>query len=456
MCGIFGAFNCPKAAEVTYVGLHEMQSRAKEYAGITTCDGRSLYREAGPGIVQTVFSQERLSRLFGRTAIGHIRYATVDDDPTKDNAQPLLDPEKKVAICHNGNLTNTKDLRCQLCEKTCQPKTPIDTELILLRFCESSQVDLFKRTFEALRGVCGTYSLLILFGNAMIAARDPYGNRPLWLGSKDGGWFVSSETVSFQNLGIKTEREIEPGEILVIDKSGPQSMYFDEDQLSENPIPHELAKCIFELLYYASPASQIFGLSVVEFRLRAGQLLHDCHPAPGQIVLGIPDSANFHAFGYALYDSELRYVPGIMRSHYIGRTFVEGLQKIRIDKVSLKFTPLAALLAGQIVVLIDDSIVRLTTMPRVAELLRMVGVKEIHVRIATPKIKFPCRYGIDTPTRKELVASDHTAEEIRNMAGVDSLSFLEVEQLRTLVPDPQDYCFACMTGDYPIPIPDYS
>jgi amidophosphoribosyltransferase len=465
VCGIFGAYNCPKAAEMTYVGLHEMQSRAKEYAGIASWDKNRLYREAGTGIVQTVFTETVLGRLFGRNAIGHIRYATVSDDPSKDNAQPLVDEKLGVAISHNGNLTNTNALRsglcqnnlaCSSCQHECPLKTGIDTELILRRFCSSSKENLFERMFEALSGVKGSYSLLLICRDAMIVVRDLFGNRPLWLGSNDGSWFVSSETVSFQNLGIKTEREIAPGEILLMTSSGIESRYFDETRLSETPIPHVLAKCIFELLYYASPASTIFGQDVTEFRLLAGKKLHECCQATGDLVVDVPDSAKFHAIGWSLSDQATPYRPAIIRSHYIGRTFVEGLQELRMDKVALKFTPIRQFVEGKRIILIDDSIVRLTTLPRVVQLLRMVGAKEVHARIPTPRIKFPCHYGIDTPTRKELIASDHTVEEIRVMTGLDSLQFLTVPQLQSLLPDPENYCFACMTGQYPIPIDDFA
>lgn len=272
----------------------------------------------------------------------------------------------------------------------------------------------------------------------------------------DGGWFVSSETVSFQNLGIKIEREIEPGEILLITKSGLKSRYFNEEKLFDQPMPHKLAKCIFELLYYASPASIIFGQSVVEFRLNAGRKLCECCPATGDLILDVPDSAKFHALGWDIADPNARYVSGLLRSHYIGRTFVEGLQKLRIDKVALKFTPIRFFVEGKRIILVDDSIVRLTTLPRVVELLRMVDAAEIHGRIPTPRIKFPCHYGINTPTRRELIASDHTVEEIRRATGLDSLQFLTIPQLQELVPDPENYCFACMTGDYPIPIDDFA
>ncbi len=447
MCGVFGAFDCPKAAEMTYLGLHALQHRAQEFAGIVTSDGHNLFRHTGPGIVQDVFDERTLDRLHGRHAVGHIRYSTTHDNPKQDNTQPLMMDE--VAVAHNGNLINARALRRRLAKQG-RLKTSIDTEVILRLFVRSKQPDVAKRVFEAVKDCRGSYSLIILYNDTLIAVRDPWGNRPLVLGKRNNSWFVSSETVAFDNLGIETVREVEPGEILIITKRGLTSYYHDEKSLSKKPIPHPSALCIFCLLYFAHPSSTVFGTSVAEFRIRAGQTLCRLCPSPGTKVAGVPDSASFHADGYAEADPKAKRVVALLRSHYIGRTFIEGLQRLRVLKVTKKFSAVRQLIHGLILTLVDDSIVRLTTLPGVVKLLRRAGVAEIHGRISTPLIKYPCRYGIDTPTSGELIAARCSVQEICTRAGLDSLEFMPLEGLQSLVPNPEDYCLACMTGKYPI------
>ncbi len=452
MCGIFGVFNCPKAAEVTYLGLHAIQHRAQEYAGIITSDGTNTYQGRGKGIVQDVFTQEDLNQLHGRYALGHTRYSTTEDNPTLINIQPLTGvfAEGEVSLVHNGNLINYDSLREKL-KNTGPFKTSIDTELILRLFCQSNQTDVVRRVFEAVIQIQGSYSLAFLYKDTMIIVRDPWGIRPLSLGQRDGSWFVSSETVAFNNLGIEFIREIAPGEILLIDKNGLRSYYFDEKSLSDKPIAHPKAYCIFELLYFAHPGSFLFNRWVVDFRICAGKKLRQTCPSTGKNVVPVPDSANFHAEGYANGDKEAKLVAGILRSHYIGRTFIEPQQDLRTLKVGRKFTAIQPLLEGKSITLVDDSIVRLTTLPDVIKLIRGAGAKEVHLRIATPPITHPCFYGIDTPTRQELAAANLTLEEIKERSGANSLEFMPMAALRQLVSNPQDYCFACMTGNYPIP-----
>ncbi len=298
MCGVFGAFDCPKAAEQTVLGLHTEQHRAKEYVGIVTSDGANLFRETGPGITQEVFRDEKtLDQLHGRSSIGHIRYSTVEDDQRLDNTQPIIGSfgSQEVAIAHNGQINNCAELR----EGLGPFKTSMDTEVILKLFCASSAEDVFERVFDAVRFLKGTYCLIFLYNDVMIAVRDPWGNRPLSLGSREDSWFVSSETIVFDVLGIETVRDIEPGEILVITKDDISSRYFDEERLSKEPIPHARAMCIFEELYYAHPGSVMFGEPVVDFRLRAGRKLCQLCPSPGRTVVGVPDSALFHGDGFA-------------------------------------------------------------------------------------------------------------------------------------------------------------
>lgn len=452
MCGIFGAWRCPKAAEMIYYGLHSVQHRATEFAGIVTSDGTNLFRQVGKGIVQDVFpNQNSLDMLHGWTGIGHIRYSTVTDDPKLDNTQPVVGVfgNREVALAHNGNLLNHQKLRDELAVHG-PFKTSMDTEVILRLFCTASEPDIAKRVWAALRSVRGTYSLLFLFDDVLVAVRDPWGNRPLMLGRRGDSHFVASETVAFDNLDIAFEREIAPGEILVISKGGLQSWYFNEHEFGREPLPHPRAQCIFELLYYGHPAGTMFGQSVVDFQIRAGETLCRLCPSQSPTVVPIPDSGLFHAEGYARILPGGKLVRAILRHHYIGRTFIEPLQNLRLLKVVKKFTAVAKLLFNELVTLIDDSIVRLTTLPDIVRIVRRAGARKVEARISTPPIRFPCFYGIDTPDQKELKAAQATVEEIRVEAGLDSLAFMPMEGLRSLVPNPNDFCYACMTGEYPI------
>ena len=456
MCGIAGCINTKKAAELCFAELHAIQHRAQDYAGIVTSDGNNLYIQKGAGIVQDVFTQEDLDLLRGKAAVGHIRYPTVSDEvendaenSKKEKIQPLIGAfgNREVALVHNGNLINYDELLSRI--KRQRLKSAIDSELILRLFCESEATDDFERTFDAVRYARGTYSLIFLYDDVMIAVRDPYGNRPLSLGVREEGSFLSSETVAFDNLGIDFVRDIDTGEILIITKEGMRSMYFDENNLSDKPIPHRLAKCIFELIYYSHPDSRAFGESVVKFHIRSGELLAIEYPADAQMVVGVPDSAKYHAVGYS-DASGLPRVDGITRSHYVRRTFIEASQWLRDIKVRRKFTVMRELVRGRKMVLIDDSVFRLTTMMAVVKLLWEAGPVEIHGRIIAPPIRHPCYYGIDVPSTAELVAANHSLDEVREMCGLTSIEFLSLEGLKSLIPDPENYCFACMDGNYPI------
>lgn len=450
MCGIFGAFNRRKAAETCYVMGHAIQHRAKEYAGIASSDGSNIFCHKASGIVQEVFDQGILDRLHGKCAIGQIRYSTVEDDPKADNAQPILGffNDREVAIAHNGNIVNCSELR-KILQYPERLKTKIDTEIILRLFCESSAEKIIDRVYAAVKFLRGSYSLLILFGDTIIAISDPWGNRPLSIGETGSSLFFSSETVSFESLGVKTQRSILPGEIFIVDKSGSQSYYFDENGVYDSATEHKLAKCVFEKIYYSHPGSVVFGEAVVDFHLRAGKKLCQKCPTNANCVTGVPDSAVYHAEGYA---NEMGISPtrAIARHHYIGRTFIEPFQYLRDLAVRKKFIVIRQLVEGKDVVVVDDSIVRLTTMGGLVNLLKFAGAKSIHLRIISPMIISPCYYGIDTPTKSELIAASHSKEEIREACGADSLEFLSIDDLKSLVPNPEDYCFACMTGDYPI------
>ncbi len=451
MCGIFGALNSGKAAELVFCGLHGIQHRAKEFAGIVSSDGTNLYRKTGPGTVQDVFSDiSDIEKLRGRSAIGHIRYSTIDDDPKLDNTQPIIGSfgSNEVALAVNGNIVNHKELKQDL-SRFGPFKTSMDSEIILRLFCLSDKENIFERVFDSVKGVRGTYSMVFLWDDVMIAVRDPLGNKPLSIGKSGASWFVSSETTSFDSLDIETIRDVSPGEIALITKHGVESVYFDENRLSENPIPHKRAHCVFSLLYYALPASVVFGEFVAEYRKRCGRKLCEICPCCADTVVGVPDSALFHAEGYAEAKG-LQSISAILRSHYVGRTFILPVQDLREAAVARKFAFLLPYLKGKDVVLVDDSIVRLTTLPKVVASVRRAGAKSVHARIAAPKIIYPCYYGIDTPVNTELSASTHTEEEIRKDARLDSLGYMTIEGLRSLVSNPDDYCYACMTGEYPI------
>ena len=454
MCGVFGVSNCKKAAENVYLGLHYNQHRAQDYAGIVSSDGVNLYRHIGKGIVQDAFTQADLNALHGKMAIGHIRYPTIPDkkekeDDHKQKAQPLTGSfkDREVALVHNGNIFNCKELLKKI--KKRRLKSAIDSELILRLFCESKRVDDFRRVFDAVHCIKGTYSLIFLYDDTMIAVRDPHGNRPLALGKNGRSWFLSSETVAFDGMGVKYVRDVAPGEILKITKKGLQSMYFNENGLYSTPQDHKKAYCIFELIYYSHPASFVFGQYVDDFQAKAGDVLFGESKVEADCVVGVPDSATFHSEGVSRA-SGIPLKKGLVRSHYIGRTFIEPFQQLRDIKVRKKFMAMKRLVKGKKIILVDDSIFRLTTLNGVVKLLKEAGATEIHGLIASPPIIRPCHYGIDVPTQKELIASHHSLKSIRRKSGLASLKYLSIEGLKSLVPTPDDFCYACMTGDYPI------
>lgn len=444
MCAIIGCFNCPKAAETCYMLGHAVQHRAQEYAGCVTSDGVNLHRYAGEGIIQDVFDQSKLDHLHGKNGIMHLRYSTVEDDPESDNAQPII--FKETALAHNGNLINADRLRSG---HNLKCKTRIDSEIPLKLFCQAIGETLVERVFLAVKDLRGSYCLLLMFGEHMVAVRDPWGNRPMVLGKRGDSYFISSEPVGMRKIGIEVTREVAPGEILLITKAGIQSYFFTELELSVSPLSHQLAFCIFELLYFAHPTSKIFGQHVRTFRRRAGtQLCSDC-PVDADLVVPIPDSSKDHAWGFAKA-SGIEMDEALLRSHYIGRTFIEPFQGLRNMKVLRKFDPDEELIRGRKVVLIDDSIVRLTTLPILVDYMRWCGAKEVHARIGTPPIIDICCYGIDIPTRQELVAASKPIADIQKLCKLDSLGYLSLPGLRSLVPNPDDYCYGCMTGNYPI------
>src|SRR6202140_3085337 len=412
-CGVSGVFGHTEAAKLAYLGLYALQHRGQESAGVVSSDGTSLHLEKGMGLVQEVFQPEVLARLPGTAAVGHTRYSTAGDT-SLTNAQPIvIDCNKgKLALAHNGNLTNAAKLRRNLEHRGSIFQTTSDTEVIVHLVARSSAHNLQGALGDALNQVEGAYSLLVLTRDEMYAIRDPHGFRPLCLGKLGDAWVVASETCAFDLLGAEYIREIEPGEMLRISRSGLESVHFAPVKAPQH--------CIFEHVYFARPDSLVFGRSVERSREMLGRFLAREHPADADVVVPVPDSGVPVAIGYAL-ESGLPFRMGLIRNHYIGRTFIEPEQSIRDFGVKLKLNPVRALLEGKRVVLVDDSIVRGTTSRKIVRMMREAGATEVHMRISCPPTISPCYYGIDTPTRGELIAANQSVEEIQKFLGADSL-----------------------------------
>jgi len=447
-CGVFGVYGHPEAANLTYLGLYALQHRGQESAGIVSSTGTDLNQHRAMGEVEEIFQPRVLAKLAGSSAIGHTRYSTAGDKNALLNAQPIMvDCNKgKVAVAHNGNLTNALEWRRRLEHRGSIFQSNSDTEVIV-HLVAKSQVRNFSAALgDALNLVEGAYSLLVLTPDELYAVRDPRGFRPLVLGklsAPDGSdaWVVASETCAFDLLNAHYVREIEPGEMLRISRAGLETIHY-------SPLkPHQY--CIFEHVYFSRPDSLIFGRSVNESRERLGRLLAREHPVDADMIVPIPDSGVPAAIGFAL-ESKTPFRMGLIRNHYIGRTFIEPSQAIRNFGVKLKLNPVRNLIAGKRVVLVDDSIVRGTTSRKLVRLVREAGATEVHMRISCPPTISPCYYGVDTPTREELIASSNTPEQICKYLGADSLGYLSLEGLRQAVNDTKsDFCTSCYTGVYP-------
>ncbi len=441
-CGVFGVFGHEEASKLTYLGLYALQHRGQESAGIVSSDGTELHLHRAMGEVEEIFTPPVLAELPGDLAIGHTRYSTAGDKALL-NAQPIMiDCNKgKVALGHNGNLTNAAEWRRKLEHRGSIFQTNSDTEVIVHLLARSQARNLSGALGDALNQVEGAYSLLVLTTDELIAVRDPRGFRPLNLGKLGDAWLVASETCAFDLLNAQYVREIEPGEMVRISRSGIESIHF----APEKP----LQQCIFEHVYFARPDSIIFGRSVNRSREALGRTLAKEHPANADIVVPVPDSGVPAAVGYAL-ESRIPFRMGLIRNHYIGRTFIEPSQAIRNFGVKLKLNPIRSLIEGQRVVLVDDSIVRGTTSRKIVRMVRESGAKEVHMRISCPPTISPCYYGVDTPTREELIASSSTPEEICKFIGADSLGYISLAGLKEAVSDTQGhYCTSCYTGVYP-------
>ena len=443
MCGIFGIFNHPEAANHVYLGLYALQHRGQESSGIVSSNGKKLQCHRQMGLVSEIFTRDVLRGLVGRSAIGHVRYSTAGSSELK-NAQPFLVDYARgsIAIAHNGNLTNALLIRGELESNGSIFQSNMDTEVIVHLIARSKARTFLERTIQALYQVEGAYSLLFLTEKEMVAARDPLGFRPLVLGSLKDAAVVASETCAFDLIGAEYVREIEPGEILLINADGIQSF---------KPFPHKpLHQCIFEFIYFARPDSVIFNRNVYEVRKSLGIELAKESPADVDMVIPIPDSGTAATLGYA-QESGIPFELGMIRNHYVGRTFIEPEESIRHFGVKIKLNPVKGLVEGKRIITVDDSIVRATTSQKINRMFRSAGAKELHVRISSPPITHPCFFGIDTPMKSELIASCHTLERIREFIDADSLRYLSLEGLKKSVGDEaRNFCYACFTGDYPI------
>ena len=444
-CGVFGIY-CPgeDVARLTFFALFALQHRGQESAGIATADGKKIQFFGDMGLVSQVFDETSLGQLSGHIAIGHNRYSTTGSSRSI-NIQPLVlgMGNDTIAIANNGNIVNAEHLYHELCDQGYNFRSSTDTEVIGDLILSAPSLDWIERIRYAMRRLQGAYSMVMVNKDALFVVRDPWGLSPLCLGSLNGGCVVASESCALDHIGAKLIREIEPGEIVRISQNGVES--FPE------PV-RKRALCIFEFIYFARPDSIMNGQLIYPTRQAMGEQLAIEHPVDVDSVMGVPDSATAAGIGYA-HKANRPYCEGLLKNRYVGRTFIAPDQRIRDLGVQLKFNPLPQLLKGQRMVVVDDSIVRGTTTPKVVNLLRRAGAKEIHMRICAPPIKHPCFFGVDMATRKELIASHKSIEEIRQFIGADSLGYLSLEGLLKSVHLPADsFCTACFTGNYPIPV----
>jgi len=448
-CGVFAVSGHTDAARLTYLGLHALQHRGQESAGIATVQGPTtpMHVHRAMGLVQDVFSQDVLARLPGDVAIGHVRYSTAGASHVR-NAQPFTVEHGGIALAcaHNGNLTNADTLKRDLDTAGAIFQTTTDTEVFLHLIARAPPGPVVDRVVHALSQVRGAFSVVFLAGDTLVVARDPHGFRPLSLGRLQGALVVASEPVAFDLIAAEYVRDIEPGEVLVIDRDGVRSL---------RPFPPAPARfCVFEHVYFARPDSVLGGRSVYATRKALGRTLAEESPVEADVVIPVPDSGVQAAIGYA-EASGIPFQMGLIRSHYVGRTFIEPAQAIRHFGVRLKLNPVREAIQGKRVIVVDDSIVRGTTSRKIVKMLRDAGALEVHLRISSPPTRWPCFYGIDTPTRRELIASSHAAEEIGRYITSDSLAYLSLEGLRRAVEagpteSTRGFCEACFTGDYPV------
>lgn len=445
-CGVVGVYGDPEAAEKVYLGLYALQHRGQESAGIAASDGKDIRFHKGLGLVWSVFSDPHvMPRLSGSAAIGHNRYSTRGGNVLV-NAQPILIQCKsgQIAVAHNGNIVNAPDLRGEMEKMGSIFQTTSDSEIVLHLIARSQKQDIVAMIIDALSRMVGAYCFVFLTPDKLIAARDPYGFRPLCLGKMGDVFMIASESCALDIVGAEYVRSVEPGEVLVIDANGLQSRML--------PPSHNKAFCIFEFIYFSRPDSWIFGEKVDKIRRRLGKQLANEAPAEADIVIAIPDSANTAALGYAQASGK-RFEIGLIRNHYVGRTFIAPHQKTRKLDVKVKFNPVGGVLEDRRVIVVDDSIVRGTTMQQLVHLIRLGGAKEVHVRISSPPVKSPCFYGIDISSRGELIGASQGVDEIKQYIKADSLAYLSVDGMLSTLKEGSLYCTACFTGKYPTQVP---
>jgi len=461
-CGVFGIIGHSEAARLAYLGLYALQHRGQESSGIATTNLGAMFVERGMGEVAEVFNSERLDRLPGRAAIGHVRYSTAGGSNLA-NAQPVRIESRRggIALAHNGNLVNGTELRERLEQEGSIFASSADTEVMLHLFARSEFDGVVDALVDALGQARGAFTMALLTNDALIGVRDPYGFRPLSIGVLDGALVLASETCAFDLIGAKLLRDVRPGELVEIGEASVNNVETLEAVMAgpgaSGPGFRSLTpwrakperRCIFEHVYFARPDSVLFGAGVMDARKRMGAILAQEAPADADMVVPVPDGGVAAALGYAA-ESGLPFEPALIRNHYVGRTFIEPRQSIRHFGVKVKLNPVESLIAGRRIVLIDDSIVRGTTSAKIVEMVRSAGAAEVHVRVSSPPYVSPCYYGIDTPHREDLVAANHSIEEIRQQIGADSLAYLSHEGLQRSLPDGDaTYCGACFTGSYP-------
>lgn len=447
-CGVFAIYSKDKeipAASYAYYGLYALQHRGQESAGIVVNQEGKLVLKKGMGLVSEVFNEKELESMRGKAAIGHVRYSTTGDSRV-ENAQPLLNDFKlgSIAIAHNGNLVNSDVLRELLEDSGSTFQTSIDSEVILKMIARQIKKGIERAVIDTTDAIKGSYGIVILTKDQLIGVRDPHGIRPLCLGLLDGNYVIASESCALDAIGAELIRDIEPGEVVIVDDNGLRSIKKSERTTSKI--------CAFELIYFARPDSTMENIPVYEARFKAGEFLYKDYPVEADVVVGVPDSGMPAAMGYAKA-SGIPFGMGLVKNKYIGRTFIAPTQELREKAVSVKLNALKCIVEGKRVVLIDDSIVRGTTSKRLVELLRRAGAKEIHFRSASPVVKYPCYFGIDIAYRRELVGATMSVEEINDMIGSDTLGYLKIDRLIEALGGENKYCLGCFNGVYPMATP---
>ncbi|HBG61226.1 MAG: amidophosphoribosyltransferase [Omnitrophica WOR_2 bacterium GWF2_38_59] len=447
MCGIIGVSNIENASRVAMLGLHALQHRGEEAAGIASYDGQNVHIIKNTGLVDDAISAIQVAELKGSTAVGHCRYSTTGSSNYK-NIQPFLVTHKKkrIAVAHNGNLTNTEELYKKLEEEGSIFQTTMDSEIIVHLLVKTKNGDLKQWFSNVLSQLQGAFSLIFLIEDTIVGARDRNGFRPLSIGKLDGKYILASESCALDLLQAEFVREVEPGEIVIVKGDKLESVFMPGTKEAKR------SYCIFENIYFARPDSDIFHDNVYQVRKRLGAQLAKEHPADADFVMAIPDSGNYAALGYA-NEMKMPFEVGIIRNHYVGRTFIQPTQLMRDFRVRVKLNPIRSVLKDKKIIVVEDSIVRGTTSRSRIEALRRAGAKEIHMRISCPPIKWPCFYGIDFPSKNELIASNKKVKEIADFIKVDSLEYLSLEGMLSVMNESGNFCDACFTGNYPVAIP---